>query len=595
MPSSTMPTTTADIQPHRFEWRKSVKGVWERDIDECEEFYRLSAREGSGCYPVTGYASFTTDLSSTTATANESDNDDEIGRRIQDAFRKAWMTLCYRHPTLRSRIEHDETSKQWRRVYSTFKNKDEEQDWLSLTFKTVDIDVAPMQWFNTDSTNFEVPTLFLVRSKAETQCNQNVFLRCPHDITDGVGTLQLVDQLFAHAATACDQGVKYVLPTWGDEHKQLSPSLRVAAAIPESFSDAQNERFKEIQTRNGTVYNHAGLLGLPSTSAAAVSQKGKRQRLSKIVPKDTTGNILRGCKTIAPSISVTHVFLSALAQALSELQPQKKESYLVRYVNHSMINLRPYCRDPYNTPDHAAAAYHTVSAQALGIGLIVPGASASKANDLSQIAVKVRDYYKTVRPVFSIDDQVLLAPLMFKALTPAPSSDPHAVSDPPFCPVALSSIGNVSSMVSPMHGPFQITNTWAASEPIGAGVALFLGTWDGKIELSSVFDTRYHDAAYVEKFLGRIVNCVGRGLGIDQHATPSQGTPVETTESRKRKRDGEESQADNNEDDSSGRPSKSPVRSALQERPALGNAQRISSKKVEENTADDLCVEVSGL
>lgn len=570
-----------------FEWQKSPNGIWERDIDECETFYRLSSRPGSGCYPVTACASFTIALPDAATAANETD--DEID--VEDAFRKAWMTLCHRHPTLRSLIEHDENSGRRKRVYSTLKDKDEEQDWVSSTFKVVDVDIAPLQWFNNDSTNFETSTLFLVRSKDETRCDQTVFLRCPHDVTDGVGVLQLVDQLFGHAAKAYEQGAKYVSPEWGNEHERLSPCLRVAATIPESFSDDQTKHFKEIQTRNGTVYSHAGLLSLPSSSGVVASEQGKRHRFPLVVPKDTTERILRSCKTIAPGVSVTHVFMSALAQALSQLQPQKEASYPVRYVNHSMINLRPYCRDPYSNPEHAAAAYHTVSAEALGLDLVVPGTSANakieeKTNDFARIAAEVRDYYKTVRPVSSIDDQITLAPLMFKSLTPPSGSNPHAVSDSPFCPVALSSIGNVSSTVNPTHGSFRITNIWAASEPIGAGVALFLGTWNGQIELSGVFDTRYHDATYIEKFLGRVVDCVCKGLGIDEHVTLSQAAPVGITENKKRKRDENELHLSNNEDGSSQRPNKSPVRSALQERPALGNVQRQSAKKVEGNSVN---------
>ncbi|KAI1405427.1 hypothetical protein F4819DRAFT_424488 [Hypoxylon fuscum] len=515
-----------------FQWRKSEHGDWERDVDECEMFYILSIREGSGCYPVTGCASFTTD-SSNNPTINEDNH--EKGYRVEDALRKAWMTLCYRHPTLRSRINYDEDSGQWKRVYSILRDMEEEKQWLDSTFKAIDIDVEPLQWFNNDSTYFETSTVFLVRSKEGSQCHQAVFIRCPHDVTDGVGVLQLIDQLFHHAAKAYKEGVSYILRESGNDHARLSPCLRVAAAIPESFSEAQFKRFEDIQTENGEIYNHPGLLGLPPSSVASASGQGKRQRLSLSIPEATTKQILHNCKSIAPGVSVTHVFMAALAQTLCSLQPQKEESYPVRYVNHSMLNLRPYFRNPYDSPEHAAAAYHTVSAQALRIDLAVPSSSSDAKNrdrvdELPQIATKVRDYYKLVRPVSSTDEQIILAPLMFKSLIPPPGSDPHAVSDPPFYPVPLSSIGNVVSIVTADHDPFKLTRVWAASEPIGAGVAIFLGTWDGQIELSAVFDTRYHDAEYIENFLQRIVDCVYEGLRINEHTAPSQAMPVEQGE-----------------------------------------------------------------
>ncbi|KAI1375281.1 hypothetical protein F4677DRAFT_422266 [Hypoxylon crocopeplum] len=584
MSSPTPSTTPPEAQSPSFQWEESRDGVWERNIDECEKFYRLSTRKGNGCYPVTGCASFI--VNSSASTINE--NGDEKDRYVENAFRKAWITLNYRHPTLRSHVEHDTDSDRWMRVYSTFQGEDEEKRWLNSTFKIVDTDIEPIQWFNENSPTFEISTLFLVREKQGKEHRQTVFLRCPHDVTDGVGILQLVDQLFNHAALAYDQGVDYALPKWGREHERLSPCLRVAASIPESFSETQTKRFQEIQTQNGAIYNHAGFLSLPSSSKTAVaSQEGKRQRIPLSVPKPTTKKILRSCKAIAPGVSVTHVFMSALAQALSELQPQKEESYPVRYVNHSMINLRPYCQDPYKSPEHAAAAYHTVSTQALGIDLVVPGSAADskngdKLNDLPQIAVKVRDFYKAVRPVSPTDDQIMLAPLTFKGFMPPPDSDPHAVSEPPFCPVALSSIGNVDSMVGASHGPFQLKNVWAASEPIGAGVAVFLGTWDGMIELSAVFDTRYHDVEYIERFLGRILNCACKGLGVDRHAAPKQVKPVKATENNKRKREDEETPGPRKEI-SQRREARSPVRPALQERPTLGNVSRQPGKKVANN------------
>ncbi|KAI0384005.1 hypothetical protein F5Y04DRAFT_233960 [Hypomontagnella monticulosa] len=567
----------------RFQWEQSQPGVWERDIDECEEFYKLSTRKGDGCYPVTACASFVTE--SSTATTGKEDSQ----LRIDDALRKAWSMLNYEHPTLRSRIERDDESGKWKRTYSTFPNEDEKKCWLDLTFKVVDVEGEVIEWFNNETASFEISTLFLVGSKKEDEACRAIFLRCPHDITDGVGILQLLDRLFALAALAYEQGDKYTLPVWDDEGTRLSPCLRLAAAVPESFSEDQTNRFQDIQTRNGAIYNHPSLLGLPPSSIAATSQD-KRQRVSLSVPKVTTERVLRGCKGLAPGVSVTHVFMSALALALSELQPQKEESYPVRYVNHSMMNLRPYCLEPYNTPKHAGAPYHAVSAEALGIDLDVPGSNEKNADQLKslpQAAIKVRDFYKTIRPLSSTDEQVILAPLMFKALTPPPNSDPHAASDPPFCPVPLSSIGNVASMVAANHGPFELTNVWAASEPIGAGVAVFLGTWDGQIELSAVFDTRYHDAGYVKKFLDRILNCVYRGLGIDnEHTSATQVAVCEDTDVKKRKRADTET-LDKVEGSSLQRPVKSPARSPLKERPELENVQRQASKKLVETGLDE--------
>ncbi|KAF4964401.1 hypothetical protein FSARC_7666 [Fusarium sarcochroum] len=495
----------------RFQWQSSSHGAWERDLDECEEFYRLSTKKGQGCFPITGCASFQLKTSGV-----KSDS------RVEEALQKAWTCLRHQHPTLGSRIERDDETDKWKRVYRPFQNDRDQENWLRSTFKIVDSDSSALRWLDHDASSFEVPTAFLVKSK-EDPPRQTLFLRCPHDITDGVGILHLIDQLFVQASIAYTQQDEYqhALQDDGLEHTRLSPSLRIAASIPKSLSESQRKRHQEIQTRNAGVYNHPAMLGLPPSSVTSSTPDGRVHRLLISIPKAVSTRILTGCKAVAQGVSVTHVFTSALVLALRDLQPRKHNPYPVRYVNHAMINLRPYCSPPYDSPDHAAAAYHTVSAQALGIDLVVSGSAdetAADTSELSRVAIDVGDFYKQVKPISSGDvhEQVFLAPLTFKTLSPPPGSDPHSVSETPFCPVALSSIGNVATIVSASSDVFELTSVWAASEPIGAGVAVFLGSWNGKIELSSVFNTRYHDPDYLDGFLRSIVDHVCKGLGIDE-------------------------------------------------------------------------------
>ncbi|KAJ4015535.1 hypothetical protein NW752_006995 [Fusarium irregulare] len=488
----------------QFAWKESPRGVWERDIDECEEFYRLFTKNGQGCYPITGCASFRIKTS-------DIDHED----RVESALRYAWTFLRYKHPTLGSRMERDNDNDKWKRVYTPFQTNDDVDCWLQLTFKTIDSSQSALEWLNNDAPDFELPTVYLVKSTHDAP-GQTVFLRCPHDITDGVGVLQLINQLFNQASLVYGQSTDYAYPFPDDElDTRLSPSLRVAGSIPDSLSDTQMQRFKEIQSENGKVYNHPALLSLPPSSSSNADQV---QRVAVSIPKDDSNQILANCKAIEPGVSVTHVFTSALAMALCEIQPRRQDSYPVRYVNHAMINLRPYCVQPYNGPDHAAAAFHTVSAQALGIDLDVPALADDdeyRPSQLPLVATQVRDFYNQVKPIpGQAYEQISLAPQTFKALSPPPGSDPYAGSNPPFCPVALSSIGNIASIVEIASDVFELTDIWAASQPIGAGVATFLGCWDGKIKLSGVFNRQYHDRNHIEKFLKSIVGHVYEGLGV---------------------------------------------------------------------------------
>ncbi|EWG53847.1 hypothetical protein FVEG_12186 [Fusarium verticillioides 7600] len=485
-----------------YYWKRSSGGDWERQIDECEGFYWLYTKEGHGCYPITACASFQLKLSS-----------NHTRRHGIEALQNAWVLLRHKHPTLGSRIERDDETGTPKRIYKPFENNEDVDTWLSSTFNIISTDKSALEWFNNDTPIFTTPTVYIVHSKEDTS-HQTLFLRCPHDVTDGVGILQLLNQLFTHASQFYTRPAKYSYPLPDDDlGERLSPCLRVAASIPDPLSEAQVQRFNEISAKNGEMYNHPGLMGLPPTSSPGIKAEFRAKRIAVSVPKGISAKILAGCKTLDSGVSLTHVFVSALAIALAEFQPRKQEAYAVRYVDRPMLNIRPFCKEPYSNPSHAGAAYHAVCAHALGIDLEVPGLVVGKdvaSKTLPQMVTEVRDFYNKHKPNLSDDihEQVLFAPLTFRSQFPPPGADPWSASDPPFCPVSLSSIGNLSSVVATSNEVVELTNVWVASQSIITGVAIFLGSWDGEIELSSVFNSQFHSEEYMKRFLECILNRV---------------------------------------------------------------------------------------
>ncbi|KAJ5889057.1 hypothetical protein N7495_009098 [Penicillium taxi] len=496
---------TAAVQSGSFEWKELSPGYWERNIDEWERFYIRSAKTESGCYPVTGFASFSVD-------SNIPDNE-----RVESALRKAWVCLRHRHPSLASRVAHDETGPV-KRTYSALEGADQDS-WLQSTFQTYDTDKYPLAWFNDDAPDFEQASVFLVRTPHGTA----VFLRGPHDITDGIGILLLLHQLFDLASKAYQEGKEFTMPVWGNEAIRLAPCLRVAAKIPEVLSEAETKWFAAVQAENRRAYSHPSLLCIPASRIPMPSTPSRTNCVSFLIPRNITKQILGLCKSISPGVSVTHVFTAALALTLAELQNKKEEEYPVRYVSHSIINLRPYCDEPYNSADNAAASCHTISAQTIQIDLVVPSVSDRKLDtgkDLRQITLDLKSFYEATRPTCSytsrVHEQIAVAPAVIKPFTPAVGFNPHAVtSTSPFCAVPLSSIGDISTVVAAKQGPFELTRVVCLSEAIGPGLACFMGSWGGELELCAVFDSRYHDPAYIESFLRTIVDKVCTGLGID--------------------------------------------------------------------------------
>ncbi|KAM0081171.1 hypothetical protein ACKRZS_006650 [Fusarium odoratissimum] len=412
---------TSDYKDLSYHWRRSSNGVWERQIDECETFYWLYTKEGHRCYPITACASFQVKPSSR-----------NVDNRAVKALKDAWVFIRHKHPTLGSYIERDDETGTTRRIYKPFESKEDVDLWLNSTFHIIGTDQSALEWFNDDAPVFTVPSVYIIQPKGNAS-HQTLFLRCPHDITDGISILQLLDQLFTQAAQFYTQSAKYeyLLPD-EDLEARLSPCLRIAASILDPLSNAQVQRFQEILPRIGRY----------------IKAELKAKRIAVSIPKGISSQILAGCKTVGSGASLTHVFVSALAMALAEFQPRKQEAYTVRYVDRPMLNLRQFCEEPYSSPDHAGAPYHTVCAYALGIDLEVPGLAVDKyvaSKTLSQVATEVRDFYSQHKPILSedIDEQFLFAPLTFRSQFPSPGEDPWPVSDPPFCPVSLSSIRSV--------------------------------------------------------------------------------------------------------------------------------------------------------
>ncbi|KAG8668059.1 hypothetical protein FPOAC2_10173 [Fusarium poae] len=489
----------------RYHWTQSNSGFWHRDIDECEQFYQLYANEEHGCYPVTACALF--------QVKDESVN---LDFNVQSALQNAWTLLRHKHPTLGSRIERSDQPDTWKRVYRPLDSDEDVKSWLESTFKIITTNGTALSWFNNDAPSFHMPTVYIVKSELDAQ--QAVFLRCPHDITDGVGILHLLNQLFLHASSFYGQAseFRYPLPDI-DLGTRLSPCLRVAASIPNALSEAQMQRFHDIQNTNGNIYNHTRWLNLPPTASNDSAPIMKRIAVS--VSRSLSDQVLVGCKSIAPGVSLTHAFTAALTMTLRDLQPRQDQAYTARYVGRSMINIRPYCREPFDSPDHAAAAYHAVSAQAVGIDVKIPGVAddGTKVDTLPELAINVHGFYQQIKsdPSQSTYEQALFAPQVFQTLFPPPGVDPWAFQESPFCPVSLSSIGNLGNIVGSSNGVFELSKVWAASQPINAGEVVFLGSWDGQIELSSVFNTQYHKQEYMERFITNIFTHVLEGLGID--------------------------------------------------------------------------------
>ncbi|KAF7121779.1 hypothetical protein CNMCM5793_009332 [Aspergillus hiratsukae] len=500
-----------------LQWQQVSPGQWERGIDEVEQSYTSLAKsyQGSGrnFFAITGFVSFSVKIDGNVS-------QEETARRVEDALQKAWVRLRFDHPTIASWVEWDSKRKCCKKIYESPAGQDALQSWLEMTFLIVPDAISGLEWCNSDPPVPELSTLFLIWSpRVEGRLRGDLVLRAHHDIIDGVGTLMLFHNLFAHAAGAYDRGSDYPFPCFGTEYANLSPPFRVAAGLQPSMSPEQRERFESIMAYNASMkQDHIEVASVPFKRGKRLP--GKHQRVAVTLPGQQTTALLSACRRLG--LSVTHAYHAAIALAVRDLQDRRESERLVRYISYSLINERGHCLSPYDTSLHAAAVYHSVSCRLLIVDTKVPSITDSSSpaevsrEEYLRVTTTVRDFYLAIR---EDKDHIQMIPARYASNTiPYPHDDATPpVPEPNQAPsVSISSLGVVDKVISPSHGSFELEDPWVTGEELGTALGLFLVTWKGVLTLSAAYNDAWHDKEEVVRFLERCNAIVVQGLGLEQ-------------------------------------------------------------------------------
>ncbi|KAF9772749.1 hypothetical protein IL306_009520 [Fusarium sp. DS 682] len=206
----------------------------------------------------------------------------------------------------------------------------------------------------------------------------------------------------------------------------------------------------------------------------------RHQRLALTLTEQETQQLLTACKRVGAT--PTHVFHAAAAIVVRDLQDKPAEVKRVRYINYILRNERSSCQEPYNTTQHPASVYHSVSGQSLVVDMDLRPASTkpdseSRQDEFVSILETVKDFYLTVK---RDKEFYILAPTMFSQATPSLPSGPHPLPVPPpnaRPSVSISSMGCTDALVAPEIGAFMARDPWVTGEELGNGLGLFLGTF----------------------------------------------------------------------------------------------------------------------
>lgn len=442
-----------------------------------------------------------------------------VEKRLETALRHGWLALRYDHPTIASRVSHDPATGRVIKSYRTCLGDKERDAWLAETFVPIRTGETGEEWANSDPPAPKVPTLFVLHpTVASSAVRLDLVLRSPHEIVDGIGTLHMFNNLMRLVANAYEAGSAFKIPIFdGSETKNLSPPFRVAANVPTELTERQKQHLAEQNAHKAAASQDDGdikVLGVPYQQGT--DAPGKHQRIALDFSERDTAALVAACKGL--KATVTHAFHAAIAMAVRDVQERKSEAQKVRYVNYILRNERKSCVDPYNTPKHAVAVYHSVSGRALTVDMTLPVAGdainpADRVIEFRTIVEKMRHFYEAVRD--DKDHYALSLPIWEAGCPELPKSEAFPPVPPPNPKpsASISSMGNVDAIIASEHGQISVDKPWVTGEELGNGLGLFLGTFRSKLSLSAAYNDAWHSKSEVEDFVYRCRDIVLAGVG----------------------------------------------------------------------------------
>lgn len=444
-----------------------------------------------------------------------------VEQRLEIALRNGWLALRYDHPTVASRVSHDPATRKVTKTYRTCPGDKERDAWLAETFVPIATGETGEEWANSDPPAPKIPTLFVLKPQAAVSnaVRRDLVLRSPHEIVDGIGTLHMFNNLIRLVADAYGAGSAFKIPSFdGSENKNLSPPFRVAANVPTEMTERQKQHLSEQNAHKAAASKDDGdikVLAVPYQQGTYAP--GKHQRVALDFSERDTAALAAACKSL--KATVTHAFHAAIAMAVRDVQERKSTSQQVRYVNYILRNERKSCVDPYNTPKHAVAVYHSVSGRALTVDMTLPASGdsinpADRVSEFRSIIEKMRHFYEAVRD--DADHYALSLPIWEAGCPELPKTDAFQPVPPPNPKpsASISSMGNVDAIIASKHGQIVVDKPWVTGEELGNGLGLFLGTFRSKMSLSAAYNDAWHNKAEVEDFVHRCRDIVLTGLGL---------------------------------------------------------------------------------
>jgi len=355
-------------QLQSFEWHETSPGCHEREIDEVEQLYTSLAKTWEG----TGHTYFAITACAGLSLPQGAPPSD-LPLRVEKALRYGWKRLRSEHPTLAAPVEWDPSTKKCKKVYKALSNKEDVDSWMRGTFNKIETGQYGLEFANSDPPVGRYATLYLVipppvQHPEANEIKYDIVFRSHHDLIDGIGTLQLFNNLFLHAGIAFDSFGVELDVVFGEEARNLSPPFRIAASIPPKPSVTQVKNLEATQKADAAARYGAEALGLPFHPNTTMPRNSQHTVI--YLTANETKAVLSKCKV--SGATPTHAFHAGIALAVRDLQAKDEQERNAKYISYALVNLRSSCMPPYNTSKHAAGVYHAISSNSLFVDLKIP-------------------------------------------------------------------------------------------------------------------------------------------------------------------------------------------------------------------------------
>lgn len=516
------------IDPTRLSWEETAPGVWRRGIDEVELYWAKVAKlhdfRGRRPFEVTGHVSIAVNISAASAS--------EAGERVDQALRHAWLTARHFHPTIASwtTVDHEHQHFPFK-TYQCLAGDVEKDEWLRQTLVNVDGFQSGTAFASSDPVAPKQPTLFIISKDITMQedgnayvVEQDLVLRAAHDTIDGAGTLLFFGNLLRYASEALKAGPACVVPPLdGSEAANLSPPYRVAAGVPDTPTPEIQRRIEAMYADHvhyGPAAGNGDLPPLPLPFTKGQLVPDKNQRVEIVLDRTTTSSLLASCKKLGAT--VTHVLQAVVPLAIGDLVEKQSEETRYNYVHDLLINLRSFCRPPYDSAAHAVSAYHSGSAKGDRIAISVPAAGAepmsrqARREEFASILDQVRSYYTRVK---NDADQSQLSPYCWAghlcSWPPIPAHPPLGPPPGETASVTISSLGRADAIIPPQIGPIRASSPWVMGEQMSNSLGVFVVTHDGRLGVAAAYNAAWHGRSEVRDFLGRVFSLVFEFLEME--------------------------------------------------------------------------------